>query len=86
MSGQACNPTIPGRDRTKEENRNRFIGNGIPMLLKLQNLPFTGMENLTADALGAITVAVVIVLASMLTGGILYIVIRDALKRNIRSD
>jgi hypothetical protein len=86
MSAQACNPTIPSRDRTKEESRNRLIGNGVPMLLKLQNLPFARMEDLTADALGAITIAVVIVLASMLTGGILYIVIRDALKRNIRSD
>ena len=33
------------------------------------------------DALGAITVAVVIVLASMMVGGILYVVIRDTLKR-----
>ena len=56
------------------------------MLMKLHNLSATKMEDLMTDALGAITVAVVIVLASMLVGGILYIVIRDTLKRNIRRD
>lgn len=38
------------------------------------------------DVLGAITVAVVIVLASMLVGGILYVVIRDTLRRKIRGE
>jgi hypothetical protein len=44
------------------------------------------MEDLMTDALGAITVAIVIVLVSMLVGGILYIVIRDTLKRSIHRD
>ena len=38
------------------------------------------------DVLGAITVAIVIVLGSMLAGGILYILIRDSVKRDIRRD
>jgi hypothetical protein len=36
------------------------------------------------DTLGAIIVAIVIVLASMLAGGILYVVIWDSVKRNIQ--
>jgi hypothetical protein len=35
------------------------------------------------DALGAIAVGIMIVLGSMLVGGILYIVIRDSVKHNI---
>jgi hypothetical protein len=56
------------------------------MLMKLHNLSATKTEDLMTDALGANTVAVVIVLGSMMVGGILYVVIRDTLKRNIRRD
>ena len=56
------------------------------MLTKLQNLFATGAEDLMTDVLGAIAVAVMIILASMLVGSILYIVIRDTLKRNIRRE
>jgi hypothetical protein len=56
------------------------------MFMKLHNLSATRTEDLMTDALGAITVAVVIVLASMLVGSILYVVIRDTLKRNIHRD
>ena len=38
------------------------------------------------NPLGAILVAAVIILASMLVGGILYVVIRDTFKRNIRGE
>jgi hypothetical protein len=38
------------------------------------------------DALGAIIVAIVIILVPMLAGGILYIVIRDTVTRNLRRD
>jgi len=35
------------------------------------------------DTLGAITSGLVLVLASMFAGGIIYVVVRDAIKRNI---
>jgi len=54
------------------------------MLMKLQNPIAPGVEVLMNDALGAIIVAIVIILASMLAGGILYVVIMDTVKRNIQ--
>jgi hypothetical protein len=38
------------------------------------------------DALQAVLITVVLVLVSMMIGSILYIVIRDAIKRNMRKD
>ena len=38
------------------------------------------------DALQAILIAVLLIIGSMLLGSILYIVIRDAIKRNLRKD
>jgi hypothetical protein len=39
-----------------------------------------------SEALHAILIAVTLVLSSMLIGAILYVVIRDAIKRNLRKD
>lgn len=39
-----------------------------------------------AEALGAILVAFVLVLGSMIAGGIIYVVIRDAIRRTIQKD
>ncbi len=39
-----------------------------------------------SEALHAILIAVALVLGSMLTGSILYVVIRDAIKRNHHKD
>jgi hypothetical protein len=39
-----------------------------------------------SDALQAILITVALVLVSMMIGSILYIVIRDAIKRNMRKD
>lgn len=39
-----------------------------------------------SEALYAILIAVALVISSMLIGSILYVVIRDALKRNLRKD
>jgi hypothetical protein len=36
------------------------------------------------DSLGAIAAGIVLVLGSMVAGGVIYVVIRDAVKRNIR--
>lgn len=38
------------------------------------------------EALQAILIAVLLIIGSMLLGSILYIVIRDAIKRNLRKD
>ena len=37
-----------------------------------------------AESLGAIACGLILVLASMLAGGVIYVVIRDVIKRNIR--
>ncbi len=39
-----------------------------------------------SEALHAILIAVTLVLSSMLIGSILYVVIRDAIKRNLHKD
>lgn len=39
-----------------------------------------------SDAFQAILIAVVLILVSMLIGSVLYIVIQDAIRRNMRKD
>jgi hypothetical protein len=39
-----------------------------------------------SEALHAILIAMTLVLSSMLIGSILYVVIRDTIKRNLRND
>jgi hypothetical protein len=58
---------------------------GKPLIAKLQSSP-PNKEGLMSDTLRAILVGVMLVAGSMLIGGILYVVIRDAINRNPHKD